>query len=280
MEPKTTHEAFKAFIQERENIRQARESGKQRPWTNDQILDEYHFTNIRREDDRVSRYLFKTFYPLVMPTGRDEMSVRDMWSKIMLARFINWPDTLGLISNPVRDGRWGDARHMCVSLLNQKRKVFGSAYLQPEIKGVTRCEKIFSRFRAILMNKDISTDSLEQAVSDLCEIKFFGEFIAGQIAMDAMHLIPGEWSDRDTYAPMGPGSVRGLNRLNEKPLKSRMKRKEYEEQIEWLRTELLNGEWRALDIEHALCEFDKYERVRLGQGSYNRRRPQMNSQKG
>ena len=45
---------FIAFIHEREQIRIRRERGDKFPWTTDRILLQYRFTNIHREDDRVS----------------------------------------------------------------------------------------------------------------------------------------------------------------------------------------------------------------------------------
>jgi len=58
MEPETpriNREAFNRFsqfIREREAIRTRREQKLKAPWTGDTILRAYHFTNIKREDDR------------------------------------------------------------------------------------------------------------------------------------------------------------------------------------------------------------------------------------
>jgi 5-hmdU DNA kinase-like protein len=43
------------FIAERELIRRRRAAGEPMPWTNDPILQTWSFTNVRREDDRVTR---------------------------------------------------------------------------------------------------------------------------------------------------------------------------------------------------------------------------------
>ena len=71
-----------------------------------------------------------------------------------------------------------------------------------------------------------------------------------------------------TWANPGPGAKRGLNRIHGRELTQSVTR---EQQIQEMRDllELLNGKPLSLemrDIEHCLCEFDKYERVRLGQG--------------
>ena len=47
-------ERFYYFIKEREQIRLARQVGLPAPWTDDEILTNYRFCNIRRMDDIVS----------------------------------------------------------------------------------------------------------------------------------------------------------------------------------------------------------------------------------
>jgi hypothetical protein len=274
MEPKTpriNREAFNRFtqfIREREAIRMRREQKFKAPWTGDTILRAYHFTNIKREDDRVSRFLFEDWYP----TTIREDSPRDSWAAIMIARFVNNPAALAEIAGFIFEREYHDAWMQLEERAESKKKVFRAAYLQPEIKGVTRLEKIFGIFVPQILAQDISTASLEEAVADLCKVKYFGEFIAGQIALDALNVIPGKWSDSFTYAPIGPGSTRGLNRLRDLPLTRKLKRDRYEHEISELHTCPEMNRWRALDLEHALCEWDKYERIRLGEGSYNRKR--------
>jgi alpha-glutamyl/putrescinyl thymine pyrophosphorylase clade 1 len=45
------------FILEREAIRCRRAAGEAPPWTNNPILSTWSFTNVRREDDRVTRWV-------------------------------------------------------------------------------------------------------------------------------------------------------------------------------------------------------------------------------
>lgn len=274
MEPKTlpiTREAFDGFarfIRMRESIRVLKDKGAPQPWTYDEILKGYHFTNIRREDDRVSRFLFDEWYPHVV----NPRNARHAWVKIMVARFVNNPASLKEIADLMRDEKYHEAWLELEERGEAGKKVFRSAYLQPEIKGVPRLKKIFGIFLPQLLETDIRTESIQDCMEDLCRIKYFGEFIAGQMALDALHVVPGEWTDDFTFAPIGPGSTRGLNRLRGLPLTRKLKRDQYEREIAELHTCPGMNEWRAYDLEHALCEWDKYERIRLKQGSYNRKR--------
>ena len=45
------------FINKREVIRCLREKGLPPPWINDPILQKWSFTNVRREDDRTTRWV-------------------------------------------------------------------------------------------------------------------------------------------------------------------------------------------------------------------------------
>ena len=78
--------------------------------------------------------------------------------------------------------------------------------------------------------------------------------------------------DARTWAHAGPGAKRGLNRLRGFPAKAPMRDAEA---LVWMRLLLTKSigprwDWRPTlemrEIEHSLCEFDKYERTRLGEG--------------
>ena len=58
-------------IGEREAVRRRHDADEPRPWTKDQIFHEWSFTNVRREDDRVSDQL---------DPGIQGIEVRDRWA--------------------------------------------------------------------------------------------------------------------------------------------------------------------------------------------------------
>ena len=90
--------------------------------------------------------------------------------------------------------------------------------------------------------------------------------------------------DRYTWANAGPGAVRGLNRIHGRDVKKGMSQKQANTEMQQLLAlkedyldsgpELLalKEDYLEMDqvdmrtIEHSLCEWDKYQRVRLGQG--------------
>ena len=76
--------------------------------------------------------------------------------------------------------------------------------------------------------------------------------------------------DRYTWANAGPGAVRGLNRIHGRDVKKGMSQKQANTEMQQLLA--LKEDYLEMDqvdmrtIEHSLCEWDKYQRVRLGQG--------------
>lgn len=119
--------------------------------------------------------------------------------------------------------------------------------------------------------------SLEQVWSWLKEFPFLGDFMAYEIVTDLRHTaLLNKAPDIYTWANPGPGAMRGLNRLHGRDLDKKQQKYLYICEMRKL-LELAQGDFayawpkganpiEMRDIEHTLCEFDKYERVRLGQG--------------
>jgi hypothetical protein len=101
----------------------------------------------------------------------------------------------------------------------------------------------------------------------------WGSFTAGQVLADwtwTTHLDSAR--DLYTWAPQGPGSVRGANRLLGRPLKTKFNDEEWRIQLQEWRHQIIDelgqefADLTLMDVQNCLCEFDKYERVRLGEG--------------
>jgi hypothetical protein len=79
--------------------------------------------------------------------------------------------------------------------------------------------------------------------------------------------------DRDTFTPIGPGALRGLGRILAQDPRYKAKRPLEEVRTIW---ETLRPGWEMYfplarplscsDVQFCLCEYDKYERTRLGEG--------------
>lgn len=116
----------------------------------------------------------------------------------------------------------------------------------------------------------------------------WGPFMAYEVVTDLRHTrYLREAPDIYTWANAGPGAIRGLNRLYGRDLKAHPPAAQTNAEMRQLMEELNalaedesgsefekcftnNGHpsfvFEMRDVEHTLCEFDKYERVRLGEG--------------
>jgi hypothetical protein len=102
----------------------------------------------------------------------------------------------------------------------------------------------------------------------------FGGFMAYEVACDLRYTrYLKSAPDLRTWAHAGPGAKRGLNRLLGKGAKERpfLSDAAAAESMCWLLGKI-DAAWphapalELREIEHSLCEFDKYERARLGEG--------------
>jgi hypothetical protein len=122
----------------------------------------------------------------------------------------------------------------------------------------------------------MSTKSWRTVAGMMSRLEGFGGkgFMTKETLLDAM-LTPvlADCRDRNTWCPCGPGTRRGLNRIHSRPEKfSREGWPWLDEMLAILRAAppYLGAHMPPIDltdIQWNLCEFSKYERVRLGEGT-------------
>ena len=104
------------WVREREKIRVRKEDQyvTTTPLTDDPILAAYRFCNVRREDDRVTRWIDEH---VRVPFATHP----HLWFMLCVARQINWPDSLQELIDCVAPGRaWPE-------ISNQSSGPFGVA---------------------------------------------------------------------------------------------------------------------------------------------------------
>lgn len=274
--------AFHKFIRAREAVRVARETGKTKPWTRDPILQRYRFCNVRREDDTVTRWIADNW--------REPYRNEDLWFMMAVARWVNWPDTLEEIAGPVlglgtRQPLTFNADAFARILHNRSargEKVWTGAYMigtqgnakdKPAFIAEDVLLPLWLRRAELRPRKG---DSLESFAQRVVAVKNQGRFMVGQMIADAKYAdkylrAARDW---DTWAISGPGSRRGLNRVLGREVDAAWTEAAWREAFapvfEKTTNVLPEEPWidglHAQDVQNCLCEFDKYERVRLGQG--------------
>lgn len=266
------------FIQERYRIMQKKERGEPRPWTTDAILHEYSFCNVHRQDDRVSIWVTENWRE---PYEADP----HIWFAMVLARLINWPDTLQALEGCVfktSDVSWNPRAftRTMQQLHAAGAKRFGGAYIvSTNGREIDKAEYLrdyvlnpmwLERAR-FLPHKH---PSLESLYAQLRDYNGMGSFIAAQVVADVKFTPPYLGApDWWTFAASGPGSRRGLNRLLGRPVDAPWKEHEWLKALRDLQVVVDREAERleiprisAQDLQNCLCETDKYLRTQNGEG--------------
>lgn len=260
------------WMEERQRIYLKRQKGDPFPWTKDPILQRVKFCNTFREQDRVTVWLRENW--------REPFKNHpNLWFAMCIARQINWPETLEDIEFPEE---WNPRQVLKVLEARKKfgKKVYTSAYLLgggvPE--GTSKAQYLVYNVLNPLWKenkKEQNADgaefpsTLEGMWQWLLTFTGFGNFLAYETVTDLRHTrYLCEASDIQTWANAGPGAKRGLNRLYKRDLKAgSSQQKLLDEMIlvmNWLKCErnpLILPQLELRDVEHSLCEFDKYVRA-------------------
>lgn len=266
------------FAIERENIRDRKERGEL-ALTNDPILAQYRFCNVHRRDDRVTKWLINNLY---------STPCEDMWFKAAIARLINWPPTLkylmaeGLIPESAKKFEPVRFIDFMDDMLKDKVKMYSSAYIvyPTNVKGNSKAHNMCVHIilplvaEAVKYREVLEENSIELFTKLMAKSFGIKTFIAGQVAADLTYIDNQLDTAKDLYswAPMGPGSQRGLNRLFNRPLKQAMKEKDFLDELTQILYLLIKHDNRFLDltlhdVQNVMCEFDKYVRVLTKEGT-------------
>lgn len=258
------------FINERDFIRELKDRGSPRPWTDDEILSTYRFCNVRRMDDKVSRWLLENWY-------EPYYDHPNMVVAVAFARFINLPATLRHVGFPtVWDPE--EIKKKLRVLTKAGITIFNGAYMVRGNDGVDKVESVVDFNVNDLYDNPIKVnrDSMEETAAEIAGRYGYGSFMAGQIVADLRHAMEGQWLDYQDWAPVGPGSSRGLRRVlggKGQEIKRLYKQEDFIKYLRELSSELRKGlpynltrRLEMHDYQNCLCEFDKYERVLWGEG--------------
>lgn len=283
-EVRANAQRFYWFMNERETIRQKRLNGERWPWTEDLVLRKYSFTNVMREYDRVSIWIGLHL------TARYAHSPH-LWQILAVARQINWPPSLEQISAQLDIiARKGLDEHRLVSMREELdayqkagNKVYTGAYMIHADSDMRTASWWLSKNHYVigmvigqLIGHTPPRTSLQDFTLWMMQFESWGGFMSYEVACD-LRWAEGwldEAPDIYTWANPGPGAKRGLNRIFDRPLKSSAADQHFVREMKLLLDSAIFYEWsvefpRPLemrDIEHSLCEFDKWLRATNGEG--------------
>lgn len=287
---------------ERHHIWWLRSTGQEKPWTSVGIFRDYRFCNVFRELDTVTMWIDENIRQR-WPENPN------LWFALCVGRQINWPETLAELGALLV--RFDPDKMKAKMRARQERgdKVFTTAYMitnggqsKPKIDYIvddvlTPLWQDGERIRKWMHPRFSQAGEPKDHVrwQRLRKYPGFGKFMAYEVITDMYYTRYLSGCDRTLWANAGPGALRGLNRLQGRPATtSGFRGDDAVEMMRELRSQangyiasLLNkraapfitawsdqtnnGQLTLRDIEHWLCEYDKYERVRKGEGKPRQR---------
>lgn len=256
------------FITERENARKAKLNGT--IYNGDNIVKTYRFCNMRREDDRVTIWINDNW------RGPNE-NEPDLWFAMAVARMaLNSIDSMIDLGFPIP---WNPNKFIDMVNTRQSKnlKVYNPAYMiaTPNWTGPKQEFLVQKLLNPMWKNRakirPTNIDTLESFHKKLLSCYGVGSFTGAQVVADMKYTpILEKASDWWTWAAPGPGSQRGLNRVF-----GRDKNASWNA-VDWLMhlQQLLSAvnkhfkdePFHAQDLQNVMCEFDKYERAKNGEG--------------
>ena len=269
---------FFDFMNERQRIYLAKESGKMPPpYTDDSILQKYFFCNVFREQDKTTVWIRENW--------RERKAPPDiMIFNMVVARFFNYIPTLKIIGWTIDwpKQRAKDIEEELIDYQKEGQKIFNDAYLiaGTDLKGKNKITGVCERLDDCWKNKSFmpaainDRRTLEWAWENIQRLPGIGPFIAYEIVTDLRHTpILENAPDIMTWANPGPGAKRGLQRIysieaiGNREHQIQMMRRLLEDSPKYTKLKL-----EMRDIEHVCCEYDKYLRIQDGQGMSRRYR--------
>ena len=272
----TPQERFLYWIKERHSIYLKRKVGKPKPWTDDEVLQSYFFTNPYRENDKTTVWFRENI--------RDPL--RDKPEVLMATVIFRWFNRIStgqaLVEHKLlKDWRKNFATRMIRRL---SPPVFTGAFMIKAGNGPKGCkipnvcnaiDTVWKqRKRLVQVCKD--NCRLEVLWQELKQFPHLGGFMSYEIVCDLRYTyLLEKATDVNIWCNIGPGAKRGLNRFLGRHVHDTVPKDEWQFQTDALLRSVRKLQSRPRvemrEIEHSLCEWDKYERARLGSGKLKRR---------
>lgn len=274
---------FREFVIDRYRIHVLKDvEGQPAPWTDNPILREFKFTNVRREHDKTTKHL------LALLEANKDAPYNDKLMNIIMYRLFNKMETIDLIGW-VRWSRFDEgtiraklqsAPEGFVYFTNAfyttgMRQGMNRQYPEEEFKPIN-VPKVLNRDKIKLV-KAIKAARTPMGVMDaLKQIDGVGDFLGYQMFVDFTYLPEFPWSENE-FVVSGPGCERGLSELfiDRDGLT-------FDELLFWLRDncpftqeeldELMvdlpeyDRKMNIMSLENCMCELSKYIRAKEGTG--------------
>lgn len=283
MKPKSAPlKMLRYWIAERERMRRRRFEDGLPPaaWTSDPVLRQFRFTNISRKFDK---------FTIVLREHLEKTkSARDRHFSVVVFRCYNRLTTWDALSPLATTAKWDprEAVKRLKVIADRGEALCSGVWMTAGRKG----EPVWrSMVRTVTAALDLQQHkTLEDTYESLLTLPYIGPFTANEMLMDLVYQtsdLDGA-KDRSSFVRLGPGSVRGLRRLRgeepgagiSQPRPTAIDWETFWKTYKDLHNNppLLGLELTVHDVEHCICEYDKYARALEGGHLKNRYKPTIN----
>ena len=263
------------------------------PWTDDLIIRKYRFCNVYRELDKGTLYVINNLVPYArsvspvdFPDDRSWRVQANFVFNVITYRKFNWPLTHEALAEAF--GNYSDCRHIMVhwdehhafkllEKFKKNQKVQSNAFtlvaqggtLANRLKGITEIWKRKEQITTDLRN----ASTLREAFNVIEALPQLGGFMAYEIVIDLNYAQTVVAYSENDFVNAGPGCIRGLNLMIVRDDRGVYKYVDAMQELwsrqrdELERTRLrvtLDKKLTLRNIEHSLCEYFKYVRIKNG----------------
>lgn len=273
-------DTFFKFVVERHAIHQRRLAGQPPPWTTNDVMAKYPFTNVFRVFDRGSQYVLHN----VINVG--DQSLTEQCFRVMLFRAFNKEETWEYMEERLGGVTWRNFdlqayEEILVERNRQGYPLYNPAYIipSPKLGGLTSPANHL-RLIEMMMTEGLpeqlkKLQHLQDAHGRIVLFPGMGDFMALQLLLD-LNMTTHFGFSEDEWVALGPGSMECIRKMfgadvrgHELDAVRYLHRTQHQHfarlnvspgRIPRLAHGMRSG-LSMVDIEHALCECEKYSRA-------------------
>lgn len=271
------YDLYWQFATKRQAIFFGRLEGAAPPWTDDEILQTYRFTNAYRASDRVSQFLIRdVIYNPAYSAAPDEVAFR-----VLLFKLFNKISTWRWLEQTVGVPTWQsysfEAYDAALGRASAAgRKIYSAAYIVPPVSLDSSGVKHRGHLRLIeqmlgggFTARLQATDRLQDVFHLVKGYPSLGDFLAFQLAIDLNYTALID-HDEASFVVAGPGARDGLAKVFPDAkdfdpvdlIAVMADRQEAEfKRLELPFRDLYGRRLQPIDCQNLFCEISKYTRV-------------------
>lgn len=274
--PSIVYNTYWEFISKRQDVFFKRINNTQYPWSDDDIINNYKFTNVYRAADRVSQFLIRN----IIYKGNQEPD--ELLFRIILFKIFNRISTWEFLEEELgeitfKDYSFKTYDKLLLEVLRNKEPIYSPAYIMASGKSIFGKERKHQN-HLLLIEKMINDKlphilqrckSMKEVYELLLSYPTIGEFLAYQYTIDLNYSNLINFSEME-FVKAGPGAKDGITKcftsLGDYNYEDIIKMMAENQETEFERLEIefknLGGRnLQLIDCQNVFCEVDKYSRM-------------------